>query len=155
MRIIVDTAERSLVTADGKRLDLYSKSAFEVLSELWLKVSWDQKYSYTFTWLGRPIIQHPEDIVRLQEVIFTAPPDVIIETGVAHGGSLIFYASLFKAMGIDGRVVGVDIDIRSHNRRAIEAHELAPYIRSSKATPSRPTSSAAPARMFVPTTRPW
>jgi cephalosporin hydroxylase len=128
MRIIVDTAERSLITADGERLDLYSKSAFEVLSELWLKVSWDQKYSYTFTWLGRPIIQHPEDIVRLQEVIFTVRPDVIIETGVAHGGSLIFYASLFKAMGIDGRVVGVDIEIRPHNRRAIEAHELAPYI---------------------------
>lgn len=127
MRIVIDTDEKALVTADG-RLDLYSKEAFELISDLWLKVSWDQKYSYTFTWLGRPIIQHPEDLVRLQEVIFNLRPDVIIETGVAHGGSLILYASLFKAMGTAGRVVGVDIEIRPHNRRAIEAHELAPII---------------------------
>ena len=127
MRIIIDTAENSLV-ADGQRLDLYGKEAFELLSDLWLKTSWNQKYSYTFTWLGRPIIQHPEDLVRLQEVIFTLQPDVIIETGVAHGGSLIFYASLFKAMGSDGRVVGVDIEIRAQNRRAIEDHQLASYI---------------------------
>ena len=127
MRIIIDTAENSLV-ADGQRLDLYGKEAFELLSDLWLKTSWNQKYSYTFTWLGRPIIQHPEDLVRLQEVIFTLQPDVIIETGVAHGGSLIFYASLFKAMGSDGRVVGVDIEIRPQNRRAIEDHQLASYI---------------------------
>ena len=128
MRIVIDTAENTLVAADGRRLDLYGKEAFELISDLWLKTSWNQKYSYTFTWLGRPIIQHPEDLVRLQEVIFTFRPDVIIETGVAHGGSLIFYASLFKAMGSDGRVVGVDIEIRPQNRRAIEAHELASYI---------------------------
>ena len=128
MRIVIDTDEKALVTADGRRLDLYGKEAFELISELWLKVSWDQKYSYTFTWLGRPIIQHPEDLVRLQEVIFNLRPDLIIETGVAHGGSLILYASLFKAMGTAGRVVGVDIEIRPHNRRAIEAHELAPAI---------------------------
>ena len=73
MRIIIDTAENSLV-ADGQRLDLYGKEAFELLSDLWLKTSWNQKYSYTFTWLGRPIIQHPEDLVRLQEVIFTLRP---------------------------------------------------------------------------------
>jgi cephalosporin hydroxylase len=128
MRIIIDTAEKSLVAADGRRLDLYGKEAFELISELWLKTSWNQKYSYTFTWLGRPIIQHPEDLIRLQEIIFTLRPDVIIETGVAHGGSLIFYASLFSAMGGKGRVVGVDIEIRPQNRLAIEAHELASYI---------------------------
>jgi cephalosporin hydroxylase len=127
MRIVIDTAEKTL-TADGRPLDLYGKAAFELISDLWLKTSWNQKYSYTFTWLGRPIIQHPEDLVRLQEVIFTLRPDVIIETGVAHGGSLIFYASLFKALGSEGRVVGIDIEIRPHNRRAIESHELASYI---------------------------
>jgi cephalosporin hydroxylase len=128
MRIVIDTTEQALFAADGKRLDLYGKEAFELISELWLKTSWNQKYSYTFTWLGRPIIQHPEDLVRLQEAIFTLRPDVVIETGVAHGGSLIFYASLLKAMGSDGRVVGIDIDIRPRNRDAIESHPLASYI---------------------------
>jgi cephalosporin hydroxylase len=127
MRIVIDTREKTL-SADGRRLDLYSKEAFELISDVWLKTSWNQKYSYTFTWLGRPIIQHPEDLVRLQEVIFTLHPDIIIETGVAHGGSLILYASLFKAMDIRGRVVGIDIEIRPHNRAAIETHELAEYI---------------------------
>jgi len=127
MRIVIDTAERTLTT-EGRCLDLYSKGAFELISDLWLKTSWNQKYSYTFTWLGRPIIQHPEDLVRLQEAIVTLRPDVIIETGVAHGGSLIFYASLFKAMGSEGRVVGIDIEIRPQNRSALESHELAGYI---------------------------
>ena len=113
----------------SRTLDLYGKEAFELVSDVWLKTSWNQKYSYTFTWMGRPIIQHPEDLVRLQETIYRLSPDVIIETGVAHGGSLIFYASLFKAMGKAGRVVGVDIEIRPKNRAAIEAHELFPYIK--------------------------
>jgi cephalosporin hydroxylase len=108
-------------------IDLYSREAFEIISEIWLKVGWNEKYVYTFSWLGRPIIQLPEDIIRIQEVIYRVKPDVIVETGVAHGGSLIFYASLCKAMG-RGRVVGVDIEIRPHNRAAIEAHELASYI---------------------------
>src|SRR6202022_4695269 len=78
-------------------------------------------------WRGRPIIQHPEDMVRLAEVIYSVKPDVIIETGIAHGGSLVYYASLLKAMG-RGRVIGVDIEIRPHNRAAMEAHELKPMI---------------------------
>jgi cephalosporin hydroxylase len=132
MRIVIDTDARRLVIEDGpspRQLDLYGKEAFEVISQLWLKTSWNQKYSYTFTWTGRPIIQHPEDLVRLQEVIYSVKPDVIIETGVAHGGSLVFYASLMKAMGVGRSVIGVDIEIRPHNRKAIEAHELAPMIR--------------------------
>jgi cephalosporin hydroxylase len=112
---------------DEHTMQLYSKQAFELLSQLWLKLSWEQKYSYTFTWLGRPIIQHPEDVLRLQEVLYVLQPDVIIETGVAHGGSLVFYASLMKAWG-HGRVVGVDVEIRPHNRAEIEAHPLAPLI---------------------------
>jgi cephalosporin hydroxylase len=128
MRIEIDTTENTLIAPDGRRLDLYSKEAFELISDLWVKTGWNQKYSYTFTWLGRPIIQHPEDLVRLQEVIFTLRPSVIIETGVAHGGLLIFYASLFNAMGGEGRVVGIDIEIRPQTRKAIESHELATYI---------------------------
>jgi cephalosporin hydroxylase len=128
MRIIIDTEAKTLATNEGRAIDLYGREAFELISELWLKTSWNQKYSYTFTWMGRPIIQHPEDIVRLQEVIYLLKPDVIIETGVAHGGSLIFYASLLKSMGKRGRVIGVDIEIRPHNRKAIEKHELSSYI---------------------------
>jgi len=131
MRIVVDTDAKTLtLDTDGtiRRLELYGKEAFEVLSRFWLKMSWNQKYSYTFTWFGRPIIQHPEDLIRLQEVIYTLSPDVIVETGVAHGGSLIFYASLLKAMGKRGKVIGVDIEIRPHNRRALESHELSQAI---------------------------
>jgi cephalosporin hydroxylase len=101
--------------------------AFEIISRLWLRSGWDNKYVYSFTWLGRPIIQLPDDMFRLQEVIYAVRPDVIIETGVAHGGSLVFHAGLCKAMG-RGRVIGVDIEIRAHNRVAIEAHELFPLI---------------------------
>jgi cephalosporin hydroxylase len=93
----------------------------------WPKVGWNQKFVYTFSWMGRPIIQLPEDMIRIQEVIYTVKPDLIIKTGVAHGGSLIYYASLCKAMG-KGRIIGVDIKIRPHNRKAIEKHELFSYI---------------------------
>jgi len=125
---LLDTTEKTLIAPDGRRLDLYSKEAFELISDLWLKIGWDQKYSYTFTWLGRPIIQHPEDLVRLQEVVFTLRPNVVIETGVADGGLLVFYASLFKAMRSGGRVVGIDIEIPAKTRKAVEGHELAIYI---------------------------
>ena len=123
--------EKGLVTveANGSRatFGLGTKEGFDVLSRAWLRAGWDAKYVYSFTWMGRPIIQLPDDLVRLQEAIYSVKPTVIIETGVAHGGSLVFYASLLKAMG-GGRVIGVDIEIRPHNRRAIEAHELAPLI---------------------------
>ncbi len=101
--------------------------AFALISQAWLRCGWDNKYVYSFSWLGRPIIQLPEDMVRLQEIIYSVQPDVIIETGVAHGGSLIFYASLCKAID-RGRVIGIDIEIRPHNRKAIEAHPLFPFI---------------------------
>ncbi len=106
---------------------LGSPEGFGIISRLWLRSGWDAKYVYGFSWLGRPIIQLPEDMVRIQELIFRTKPDVIIETGVAHGGSLIFYAGLCKAMD-HGRVIGVDIEIRPHNRKAIEEHFLFPYI---------------------------
>jgi len=81
------------------------------------------KYSYNFTWLGRPIIQYPPDIIAMQEIIWDVKPDLIIETGIAHGGALIFYASLLELLG-KGRVLGIDIEIRSHNKKAIQSHFL-------------------------------
>lgn len=130
MKLTIDTDENTLSEEDGsgkRTRALYSKEAFELLSNLWLKVGWDQKYSYTFTWMGRPIIQLPEDMIRIQEVIYRIKPDIIVETGVAHGGSLIYYASICKAME-KGRVIGIDIEIRAANRAAIASHELASYI---------------------------
>lgn len=118
----------SEITAAGEQCyPIGTAEAFSVISKAWLRSGWDNKYVYSFAWMGRPVIQLPEDILRIQEVIYLVKPDVLIETGIAHGGSLIFYASLFKAMG-KGRVVGVDIEIRPHNRAAIEAHELYEYL---------------------------
>ncbi len=85
------------------------------------------RYSYNFTWLGRPIIQYPQDIVALQEIVWRTRPDAIVETGVAHGGSAVLFASLLQLTG-GGPVVAVDIDIRAHNRAAIESHPLANRI---------------------------
>ena len=122
--------DNKLIVSSGDKIseyDIGSPEAFRILSQLWLRSGWDNKHVYSFTWLGRPLIQLPEDMVRLQEVIFSVQPDVIVETGVAHGGSLIFYASLCKAMG-KGRVIGIDVEIRSHNRQALEAHPLYPLI---------------------------
>lgn len=120
-----DTNTLSCRDADGERtLPLYCDEAFKIISDLWVKTGWNAKYPYTFSWMGRPIIQLPEDVLRIQEVIHRLKPDVILETGVAHGGSLIFYASLFEAMRCKGRVIGIDIEIRPHNRAAIEAHPL-------------------------------
>jgi len=130
MKLIIDDEENILTveTSEGtKAMPLYSKASFEIISHQWLKVGWNEKYVYTFSWMGRPVIQLPEDMLRIQEVIYKVKPDVIIETGVAHGGSLIYYASLCKAMD-RGRVIGIDIEIRPHNRSAIESHELFPYI---------------------------
>src|SRR5919197_4658487 len=118
------------MVADGgapRELAFDDPEAFDIVSRAWLRLGWDVKYVYSFTWLGRPIIQLPEDMLRIQEVIYRLKPDVIVETGVAHGGSLVFYASLCKAMG-KGRVIGIDIEIRPHNRLAIEKHELGGYI---------------------------
>jgi len=82
------------------------------------------RYTSNFTWLGRPVIQMPQDLVAMQEIIWATKPDFIIETGIAHGGSLIFYASMLELIGGNGKVIGIDIDIRQHNRVEIEKHPL-------------------------------
>ena len=123
MNFFIDNKEQKIIFEDNTTVPLYSKEGFKIISDLYLKVGWDQKHLYSFTWLGRPLIQEPEDILRIQEIIYTVKPDVIIETGIAHGGSLMLSASLCKAMK-KGRVIGIDIEIRPHNRNAIENHEL-------------------------------
>jgi len=121
--ITFDTDAKTATLADGRTVDLFGKESFDALAELWVQVGWVRKYSYAFSWMGRPIIQLPDDMVRIQEVVFATKPDVIVETGVAHGGSLIYYASLFEVLG-SGRVIGVDLEIRPHNRASIEAHPM-------------------------------
>lgn len=99
------------------------------LSRAWFDRASRHEYSYHFTWLGRPVIQFPADLIALQEVIWSVKPRAIIETGIARGGSLIFHASMLQLLDGDGIVVGVDVDIRPHNRNAVEAHPLSSRIR--------------------------
>lgn len=101
-----------------------SNGALRKLSDRFLVETHKSKYSYNFTWLGRPIIQFPQDIIALQEIIWDVKPDLIIETGIAHGGSIIFSASMLELIGGNGRVVGIDLDIRNHNRAEIEKHPM-------------------------------
>ncbi|ETT65507.1 cephalosporin hydroxylase [Paenibacillus odorifer] len=96
----------------------------QLLSNKWIEEISPYKYSYNFSWMGRPIIQFPQDIIALQEIIWSVRPDLIIETGVAHGGSIIFHASMLELLGGDGEVIGIDIDIRKHNRLEIENHPM-------------------------------
>ena len=104
-------------------IDLYSLEGLDFLSNLWLKVATEYKVMYEPTWLGRPIIQFPNDVLAIQELLWKLQPDVVIETGVAHGGSLVLSASILQMIG-KGKVIGIDVEIRQHNREAIEAHPL-------------------------------
>ena len=102
-------------------------------ADRFMRASTQPKYSYNFSWLGRPVIQYPQDIMAMQEIIWRTRPDLIIETGIAHGGSLVFSASMLELNAVCGgpaeaQVLGIDIDIRPHNRVAIEAHPLARRI---------------------------
>jgi len=135
------------LTANGRNEELKG-AAHE-----FLKASIIPKYSYNFSWLGRPIIQYPEDIVAMQELMWEVKPDLVIETGIAHGGSLIFFSAMLELIractGSDGEVVGVDIDIRSHNRKAIEEHPLSKritMIQGSSIAPEIVASVAAKAK---------
>ncbi len=98
----------------------------------------NSRYSYNFTWMGRPIIQYPQDMIAMQEIIWEVKPDLIIETGIAHGGSLIYYASLLELIG-KGEVLGVDIDIREHNRHEIETHPMFKRIKMIQGSSIDPT----------------
>lgn len=110
-----------------------SNQALADTSRQWINQANAGKYSYHFEWMGRPIIQYPQDMVAMQEIIWRVQPDLIIETGIAHGGSLIFYAAMLELNAACGgpaqaQVLGLDIDIRAHNRQAIEAHPMSRRI---------------------------
>ncbi len=130
MNVQINTDSQQIQLTHGGKTEgipLYSKRSFELLSELWSKVAWNQKYTYTFTWMGIPTIQLPEDMIRLQEVIWQVQPDVIIECGVAHGGGAIYYAGLCKAIG-KGRMIGVEVEFRGDHKEQVENHVLGPLI---------------------------
>lgn len=126
-------------------IDKLSKDTdVQSLSRIWCRETNSHGYTYNFSWLGRPIIQYPQDMVALQEIIWNVKPDLIIETGIAHGGSLLLSASMlalldmceaienkvsFNSMQSKRKVVGIDIDIREHNRNAIEAHPMSSWIK--------------------------
>jgi len=112
-----------------ERVESYSKNEeLKGSADAFMQASVEPKYSYNFSWLGRPIIQYPQDMIAMQEIIWEIKPDLIIETGIAHGGSLIFYASILELIasctGDEGEIIGIDIDIREHNRKAIEEHPM-------------------------------
>jgi cephalosporin hydroxylase len=127
-----------------ERIESYAGEAIEVTGKNFVFESTKPKYSYNFSWLSRPIIQYPQDMIAMQELIWQIRPDLIIETGVAHGGSLILSASMLALLDMDDaihtgksfhpaeskrKVLGIDIDIREHNRQAIEAHSMASRIK--------------------------
>lgn len=126
----IDTQRKTvtLKDKDGEETwPLASAEAFEAASRAWLRVGWDVKHLYSFTWLGRPMLQLPEDMVRLQELVWQVRPDVILETGVAHGGSLVFNATLCRALG-KGRTIGVERGLYPENREALGNHILSDLI---------------------------
>lgn len=107
-----------------KRINSYDKNdALQDAAARFNIESNKAQYSYNFSWMGRPIIQYPQDMIAMQEIIWQLKPDLIIETGIAHGGSLVYYASLLELIG-KGEILGVDIDIREHNRKEIENHPM-------------------------------
>ena len=115
---------------DADRAERLNKLAGAPLPEAraFFEASLPLLYSYNVDWLGLPIIQYPQDVMATQEIVWRTKPDLIIETGIARGGSLVLYASLLRLIGNGGRVIGIDIDIRPHNRQAIEEHTLADAI---------------------------
>jgi cephalosporin hydroxylase len=129
MKLVVDTAARILSVEDGDSAthDLYSRESFEHISRQWVRVGWSLRYYSGFTWMGLPVLQLPDDLVRFQEALWEVRPSLVIETGVYQGGSLLFHAGLCKALGA-GRVVGVDIDVQPGVHDALSNHMLGPLI---------------------------
>ena len=127
MKLTIDTDAGVLSTETSGIIPLYSTEAFEIISREWVRIGWGCNYYFTLSWFGRPILQLPDDLVRLQEAVYDVQPDLILECGIYSGGSLLFHASLCEAMG-KGRVIGVDKHIAPDTRTAIEQHRLAHRI---------------------------
>ena len=130
MKLTIDTDSGVLTTQNSglcRDIPLYSREAFELISREWVRTGWAVRYYFTLSWFGRPVLQLPEDLVRLQEVVNTLQPDVIIESGIYSGGSLLFHATLCEALG-KGRVIGIDKHIAADTREAIAQHRLSHRI---------------------------
>jgi len=127
-RLLLNQRVLTVESPEGRRdVDLYSEEGFQLLSHLWVRSGWQQRLSYRLTWMGIPIIQLPEDLLMMQELIYKVRPAIVIETGTAHGGTAIFYASVLELLG-QGRVVSIDVEIRPYNRLAIQAHPLSERV---------------------------
>jgi cephalosporin hydroxylase len=140
---MINEIEKFFNEVEGNIASLANDSMLHALSKMWLRDTAKHKWSYNFTWMGRPAIQLPNDAWAMQELIWKIKPDLIIECGIAHGGSLIYYASILGLLDLSEavdsggvanpsktkrKVLGLDIDIRSHNRKAIEQHPMRPWI---------------------------
>jgi len=121
--------ERFAAEVEANIEGLHNDHDVQALSRIWLREITRHKYAYNFRWMGRPIIQFPQDMMAMQELIWQIKPDLIIETGIAHGGSALYYASLLELVGGPGYVLGIDIDIREHNRVEIENHPMSKRLR--------------------------
>lgn len=154
----MNTSEMFSYERAQRVLDYSADASFGALSRDWLQASMQRKYVYNFDWMGRPIIQYPQDMVAMQELVWQVRPDLIIETGIAHGGSLILSASLLAMLDMcdaieagitldprqsSRKVIGIDIDIRAHNRAAIEAHPMASRIQMVQGSSIAPETVAA------------
>jgi cephalosporin hydroxylase len=152
VKIIIDTAARNLTTVDGgseHTCNLFSKAAFETISREWVRVGWSLRYYHNFSWFGHAVLQLPEDLVRLQEVVYRVRPDVIIETGVFRGGSLMFHATLCQALG-RGRVIGIDRHIDAAQRESIQGHLLGSRISLVEGDSASPEVVSRVAQMIRP-----
>jgi len=121
--MISNTLKEFYIRNDSNTKKMGDDINFRKKSKEWFDIANKYEYSYHFTWMGRPIIQYPQDIIATQEIIWSVQPDFIIETGIAHGGGITFYASMLELIG-KGEVIGIDIDIRMHNRELIEKHPM-------------------------------
>ena len=127
MNAFYDRRIRLWVAGKELEADIYSDEGFHALAQLWIRSGWQRKISYEITWLGIPMIQLPEDILMIQELIYKVRPDVIVETGTAHGGTAVFYASMLELLE-KGHVISIDIEVRKHNHLAIQAHPMSKHI---------------------------
>jgi cephalosporin hydroxylase len=152
MKIVIDTEAGTLNRViDGveSSVGLFTKSAFEVLSREWIRVGFNLKYYHNFSWFGLPILQLPEDLLRLQEVVYQLRPSVIIETGVFRGGSLLFHATLCQALG-HGRVIGIDREIAAADRETLARHILGSRISLIEGDSSSPATVEQVSRLVAP-----
>jgi cephalosporin hydroxylase len=152
MKIVIDTDAGTLSRViDGveSSMGLFTRSAFETLSREWIRVGFNLMYYHNFSWFGLPILQLPEDLLRLQEVVYQLRPSVIIETGVFRGGSLLFHATLCQALG-NGRVIGIDREIAAVDRETLRGHILGPRITLIESDSASPATVDQVSRLIGP-----